>query len=215
MRIVLLGPPGSGKGTHGKRLSEKLGTPLISTGDILREAIAQETSLGMAAQADVKAGRLVADVTVLGLIETRLRMGDARKGFILDGFPRTTAQADGLSRLLGDQKVDRVLNLVIPAETVVERLKDRWLCGECGAIYNLKSAPPKVPGVCDRCGNALKQRADDQPATVRTRLEVYENETRPLVEYYRRNGVLQNIDASGTPDKVYALIEKAVGKVAA
>jgi adenylate kinase len=215
MRIVLLGPPGSGKGTHGKRLSEKLGTPLISTGDILREAIAQQTSLGMAAQADVKAGRLVADDTVLGLIETRLRMGDARKGFILDGFPRTTAQADGLSRLLGDQKVDHVLNLVIPAETVVERLKDRWLCGECGAIYNLKTAAPKVPGVCDRCGNKLMQRADDQPATVRTRLEVYENDTKPLVEYYRRNGVLRNIDASGTPDKVYALIEKAVGKVAA
>jgi len=215
MRIVLLGPPGSGKGTHGKRLSEKLGTPLISTGDILREAIAQQTSLGMAAQADVKAGRLVADDTVLGLIETRLRMGDARKGFILDGFPRTTAQADGLSRLLGDQKVDHVLNLVIPAETVVERLRDRWLCGECGAIYNLKTARPKVPGVCDRCGNKLMQRADDQPATVRTRLEVYEHDTKPLVEYYRRNGVLRNIDASGTPDKVYALIEKAVGKVAA
>jgi adenylate kinase len=215
MRIVLLGPPGSGKGTHGKRLSEALGTPLIATGDILREAIAEQTHLGIAAQADVKAGRLVADETVLGLIETRLRMGDAKKGFILDGFPRTTAQADGLTRLLGDKKVDRVLNLVIPAETVVARLKDRWLCGECGAIYNLKSAPPKVAGVCDRCGGALKQRADDQPATVRTRLEVYENETAPLVEYYRRNGVLHDIDASGTPDKVYALIEKAIGKVAA
>ncbi len=215
MRIVLLGPPGSGKGTHGKRLSGALGTPLISTGDILREAIAQQTSLGMAAQSDVKAGRLVADDTVLGLIETRLRMGDARKGFILDGFPRTTAQADGLTRLLGDQKVDHVLNLVIPAETVVARLRDRWLCGECGAIYNLKTAPPKVAGICDRCGNKLAQRADDQPATVRTRLEVYENETSPLVEYYRRNGVLRNIDASGTPDKVYALIEKAVGKVTA
>jgi len=215
MRIVLLGPPGSGKGTHGKRLAETLGTPLISTGDILREAIAEQTHLGIAAQADVKAGRLVADETVLGLIETRLRMGDAKKGFILDGFPRTTAQADGLTRLLGDKKVDRVLNLVIPAETVVARLKDRWLCSQCGAIYNLKSAPPKVAGVCDRCGGALKQRTDDQPATVRTRLEVYENETAPLVEYYRRNGVLQDIDASGTPDKVYALIEKAIGKVAA
>jgi adenylate kinase len=215
MRIVLLGPPGSGKGTHGKRLAEAQGTPLISTGDILREAIAEETHLGKAAQADVKAGRLVADETVLGLIETRLRMGDAKKGFILDGFPRTTAQADGLSRLLGDKKIDHVLNLVVPAETVVARLKDRWLCGQCGAIYNLKTAPPKVAGVCDRCGGTLKQRADDQPDTVRTRLEVYEKETAPLVAYYRRNGVLQNIDASGAPDVVYAAIEKAVGKVAA
>jgi adenylate kinase len=142
-------------------------------------------------------------------------MGDARKGFILDGFPRTTAQADGLSRLLGDNKIDQVLNLVVPAETVVARLKDRWLCGQCGAIYNLKTAPPKVAGVCDKCGGALKQRTDDQPDTVRTRLEVYEKETAPLVAYYRRNGVLQNIDASGTPDAVYAAIQKAVGKVAA
>ena len=152
MRIVLLGPPGSGKGTHGKRLSEKLGTPLISTGDILREAIAQETSLGMAAQADVKAGRLVADDTVLGLIETRLRMGDARKGFILDGFPRTTAQADGLSRLLGDQKVDRVLNLVIPAETVVERLKERWL--EVGAAQGPRRLRPVRERIEAACGRS-------------------------------------------------------------
>jgi len=215
LRIVLLGPPGSGKGTHGKRLAAAQGTPLISTGDILREAIEQQTSLGMAAQADVKAGRLVADDTVLGLIETRLRMGDAKKGFVLDGFPRNTAQADGLTRLLGDRKIDRVINLILPAETVVARLKDRWLCGDCGTIYNMKSAPPKVPGVCDKCGGKLKQRADDEPATVRTRLEVYEKETAPLIAYYRRDGVLQNVDASGTPDKVYALIERAIGKVAA
>jgi adenylate kinase len=215
MRIVLLGPPGSGKGTHGKRLAEKLGLPLISTGDILREAIAQETRLGLAAQADVKAGRLVADETVLGLIETRIGLGDAQKGFLLDGFPRTIAQAEGLKRLLGARKIDRVLNLVVPAETVVSRLQDRWLCGNCGAIYNLKTAPPKAAGVCDRCGSALKQRGDDQPATVRTRLEVYEKETAPLVAYYQREGALQNIDASSLADKVYAAIERAVGSAAA
>jgi adenylate kinase len=215
MRIVLLGPPGSGKGTHGKRLAEKLGLPLISTGDILREAIAQGTRLGLAAQADVKAGRLVADETVLGLIETRIGLADAQNGFLLDGFPRTIAQAEGLKKLLGAAKIDRVLNLVVTAETVVSRLRDRWLCVNCGAIYNLKTAPPKVAGICDRCGNALKQRADDQPATVRTRLEVYEKETAPLVAYYRREGTLQNIDASGPADKVYADIERAVGSVAA
>lgn len=215
MRVVLLGPPGSGKGTHGKRLAEKLGAPLISTGDILREAIAQQTALGAAAQADVKSGRLVADETVLGLIETRLGLGDAKNGFVLDGFPRTTAQAEGLKRLLGGRKIDRAVNLVVPAEAVVARLKDRWLCGNCGTIYNLKSAPPKVAGVCDKCGEALKQRTDDQPATVRTRLEVYERETAPLIAYYQREGVLQNVDASGPAADVYQLIERAVGRVAA
>jgi len=215
MRIVLLGPPGSGKGTHGRRLADAIGAPLIATGDILREAIAEGTRLGLSAQADVTAGRLVADETVLGLIETRLQMGDAKGGFILDGFPRTTAQADGLKRLLGDRKIDRVVNLVVPAEAVVNRLRDRWLCGGCGAIYNLKSAPPKVAGVCDRCGGDLKQRADDEPATVRARLEVYERETAPLVAYYQREGMLRDIDASGPAGEVYALLERAIGKVAA
>jgi adenylate kinase len=215
MRIVLLGPPGSGKGTHGRRLAEALAVPLIATGDILRQAIAEGTHLGLSAQADVSAGRLVADETVLGLIETRLQRGDARDGFIMDGFPRTSMQANGLKRILGDQKIDRVVNLVVPAEVVVNRLRERWLCGNCGAIYNLKTAPPKVAGVCDRCGGDLKQRADDEPATVRARLEVYETETAPLVAYYRRDGILRDVDASGPADEVYASLERAVGKVAA
>src|SRR5690349_21999568 len=137
MRVVLLGPPGSGKGTHGKGLSAELGVPLISTGDILRQAIAEGTRLGMAAQADVQAGRLVADETVLGLIETRLKLPDAANGFILDGFPRTVAQADGLALLLqrGSRRaLDHVVNLVAPVDVVVARLKDRWLCGSCGTI---------------------------------------------------------------------------------
>lgn len=215
MTIVLLGPPGSGKGTHGKRLAEALGAPLISTGDILREAITQQSRLGQAAQADVKAGRLVTDETVLGLVETRLGLDDAKGGFILDGFPRTTAQADGLKQLLAGRKIDRVVNLVVPTEVVVRRLQERWLCSNCGAIYNMKTVPPKAAGVCDRCGGALKQRADDQPATVRTRLEVYEKETAPLVAYYQREGVLKNIDASGSAGEVYAAIERVIGRVAA
>ena len=152
MRVVLLGPPGSGKGTHGKGLSAELHVPLIATGDILRQAIAEETRLGLAAQADVKAGRLVADSTVLGLIETRLGMADAANGFLLDGFPRTVAQADGLADLLktgGGKSLDHVVNLVVSAETVVNRLRDRWLCGSCGAIYTLSTKPPKVAGQCD------------------------------------------------------------------
>ena len=215
MRLVLLGPPGSGKGTHGKRLAESLRAPLISTGEILRQAIAEGTRLGLAAQEDVKSGRLVADATVLGIIETRLAQKDASAGFILDGFPRTTAQADGLAALLGERKIDRVVNLVVPAETVVNRLKDRWLCGSCGAIYNLSTAPPRVAGTCDVCGGVLKQRADDRPETVRARLEVYERETAPLVQYYERLGVLRNVDAAGPAEKVFSAVQQALGKVAA
>lgn len=215
MRVVLLGPPGSGKGTHGKRLAASLGVPLIATGDILREAIAEGTRLGQAAQEDVKAGRLVADATVLGIIETRLAQKDAANGFVLDGFPRTTAQADGLAALLADRRIDRVVNLVVPAETVVRRLAARWTCPSCGAIYNTESLPPRVEGTCDVCGAKLTQRADDRPETVRARLQVYERETAPLVVYYERQGTLRHVDGSGSPEAVYAAVQRALGKVAA
>jgi adenylate kinase len=215
MRVVLLGAPGSGKGTHGKRLAQSLGVPLIATGDILREAIAEGTRLGQAAQEDVKAGRLVADATVLGIIETRLAQKDASAGFVLDGFPRTTAQADGLAAMLGDRKVDRVLYLTVPADVVVDRLESRRLCTSCGAIYNLRTKPPRTADVCDVCGGALTQRTDDLPETVRARLEVYERETAPLAAYYERLGALRNVDAAGPPESVYAAIQQAVGKVAA
>ncbi len=214
MRAVLLGAPGSGKGTHGKRLSEECQVPLISTGDILRQAIAEETRLGLAAKADVQAGRLVADETVLGLIETRVGRPDAAKGFLLDGFPRTVAQADGLAAIMeagGGHRLDHVLNLVVAADIVVNRLRDRWLCGQCGAIYNLSSKPPKATGTCDVCGSELAQRADDEPATVRARLEVYERETAPLVSYYATRGILRNVDAAGPADQVYAAIRRVVG----
>ena len=214
MRIVLLGPPGSGKGTHGKRLAEALAVPTVATGDILRQAIADGTALGKSAQEHVKAGRLVPDETVLGLIETRLRLTDAQHGFILDGFPRTVAQAEGLKSLLGDRRIDRALNLVVSAEVVVNRLKDRWLCGSCGAIYNTSTVPTKAAGKCDKCGGDLEQRADDQPETVRKRLEVYARETAPLVSYYEREGVLRNVEASGPAADVYAAILRAIGKAA-
>jgi len=214
MRIVLLGPPGSGKGTHGKRLADAMGVPLISTGDILRQGIADGTPLGKSAEANVKAGRLVPDATMLGLIEERLRAADAAKGFVLDGFPRTTAQAEGLARILGVWKLDLVVNLVVKAEVVVSRLKDRWLCGTCGAIYNLVTAPPKKAGVCDRCGGALAQRVDDRPETVRKRLEVYERDTAPLVRFYERQGLLRHVDAGASAPEVYAAIGRAVGLAA-
>jgi len=214
MRIVLLGPPGSGKGTHGKRLSECLGVPIVATGEILRQAIAEGTALGKSAEEQVKTGRLVPDETVLGLIETRLGRQDAARGFILDGFPRTVAQAEGLKALLGERPLDRVLNLVVPTEIVVNRLRERWLCPQCGAIYNMSTAPPRVAGVCDTCGGTIKQRVDDEPETVRKRLDVYARETAPLVAYYEREGVLRNVDASGPAADVYVAIQRAIGKAA-
>jgi adenylate kinase len=214
MRIVLLGPPGSGKGTHGKRISECLGVPVVATGDILRQAIQEGTALGKSAEEHVKSGRLVPDATVLGLIETRLGRQDAARGFILDGFPRTVAQAEGLKGLLEERRLDRVVNLVVPTEVVVNRLRDRWLCSQCGAIYNTSTAPPRVAGICDKCGGALIQRTDDEPETVRRRLDVYARETAPLVAYYEREGVLRNVDASGSAEDVYAAVQRAIGKAA-
>ncbi len=214
MRIVLLGPPGSGKGTHGKRISECLGVPVVATGDILRQAIHEGTALGKSAEEHVKSGRLVPDMTVLGLIETRLGRQDAARGFILDGFPRTVAQAEGLKGLLGERRLDRVVNLVVPTEVVVNRLRDRWLCSQCGAIYNTSTAPPRVAGICDKCGGALIQRTDDEPETVRRRLDVYARETAPLVAYYEREGVLRNVDASGPAEDVFAAVQRAIGKAA-
>ena len=214
MRIVLLGPPGSGKGTHGKRISECLGVPVVATGDILRQAIQEGTALGKSAEEHVKSGRLVPDETVLGLIETRLGRQDAARGFILDGFPRTVAQAEGLKGLLVERRLDRVVNLVVPTEVVVNRLKERWLCSQCGAIYNTSTAPPRVAGICDKCGGALIQRTDDEPETVRRRLEVYARETAPLVAYYEREGVLRNVDASGPAEDVFAAVQRAIGKAA-
>ena len=212
MRVVLLGPPGSGKGTHGKRLAECLKAPIIATGDILRQAIAEGTALGKSAQEHVKSGRLVPDEVVLGLIETRLGRPDAARGFILDGFPRTVAQAEGLKGILREGRLDCVVNLVVPTEVVVNRLKDRWLCSQCGAIYNTSTAPSRAKGICDRCGGKLEQRADDEPATVRRRLEVYARETAPLVAYYERDQVLRNVDASGPAEDVFQAIERAIGK---
>jgi adenylate kinase len=212
VRVVLLGAPGSGKGTHGRRLAEALDVPLIATGDILRKAIADGTPLGRSAEADVKSGGLVPDATMLGLIEERLAAPDAAKGFVLDGFPRTVAQAEGLARILGAGKpLDRVVELVVAAAVVEARLKDRWLCGSCGAIYNRVSAPPRKAGVCDRCGGALKQRVDDTSDTVHHRLDVYRKDTEPLVAFYEHDGLLKHVDASAAAEAVWSSLARAVG----
>jgi adenylate kinase len=213
MRLVFLGPPGAGKGTQARRLASELSVPQIATGDMLREAVAERTELGREARRYMDAGALVPDDVVIGLIADRLRRPDAEAGFVLDGFPRTMEQAEGLDRLLAGmgQKLDRVLVLDVGTPELLRRLTGRRLCRQCGATYHQVSAPPAVPGRCDRCGGELIQRDDDSEATVRSRLEVYARQTAPLLDYYRGRGVLVSIAGAGDVDRVHAAVRIAAG----
>ncbi len=217
MRLVLLGAPGCGKGTHSKWMTEKLGIPQISTGDMLRAAVAAGTPLGSQAKRFMDAGQLVPDELILGLMRERLVTGDAAGGFILDGFPRTIAQAEGLGGLLAErgEDLDHVLKFDVPAEELVRRLTSRRVCPACHEVYNLDFRPPQRAGQCDACGAALVQRADDQPQTVRRRLAVYEDQTAPLVNYYVGRQLLTVIDGARGYDAARAQIERllAVGTV--
>ena len=196
MRIVFLGPPGSGKGTQGIALAERLGVPHISTGDILRAAIGEGTELGKKAAGYVESGRLVPDDLMVDLVADRLGEPDARKGFVLDGFPRTKEQAEALDRVLAGrgESLDAVLDLDVPDEVVVERLSGRRMCRGCGANYHVAFKPTSAEGVCDECEGELYRRKDDEPETIRKRLEVYHSRTAELVDYYRRSGMLETID---------------------
>jgi adenylate kinase len=206
--VVLLGAPGAGKGTQAARLSEELSLPHVATGDLLREHRARGTALGKEAQRSMDAGELVADALVLDMLFERVAKPDCADGFLLDGFPRTLAQASALKQRLGQVDL-RVLDLEVSDETIVERAAGRLLCKECGAIYHTESAPPAQPGVCDSCGGELYQRKDDAPDVVRERLRVYHEKTRPLVDFYRREGVLESLDGERTPDAVYqSLLER-------
>jgi adenylate kinase len=206
-RIVLLGPPGAGKGTQAQSLAKDLGLPHISTGDLLREAVRARTTLGDEANVSIRAGRLVPDELVLRILRDRLARPDAVTGWILDGYPRNVAQADELDRLT---PIDRVIWFDIPENALVERLTQRWTCPKCGTVYNLVTRPPKRPEVCDVDGTTLTQRADDAPAAVRTRLLVYRDQTEPLLEHYRRLVRLTPIDASGTPEQVARRLRTAL-----
>ncbi len=204
MRIVLLGPPGAGKGTQAKLLAARGGIPQISTGDILRRAVATGTPLGREAKRFLDAGSLVPDEVVIGMIRERLKEEDCSGGFVLDGFPRTVAQAEALTAILQERgtALTAVVQVVVPEVELIRRLSGRRVCGSCGEGYHVESHPPAVPGRCDRCGGALVQRADDTAETIRRRLEVFQTETAPLVQYYTSRNLLRTVDGQGSPEKI-------------
>jgi adenylate kinase len=210
MRIVLLGAPGSGKGTQAQRLQAKYGVPQISSGDLLRDAVARGTELGRQAKAVMDAGQLVSDEIVLGLIRDRLSRPDAANGFILDGFPRTIEQANALSTLLAElnQPLDAVLLLDVRRETLLQRLAGRRICPQCGTVYNVHTMPAGTT-TCAKDGTELYQRPDDKEEVIANRLEVYERQTRPLVEHYSRLGLLREIEGEGELDEVFERMEAA------
>lgn len=212
-RVVLLGPPGAGKGTQAKLLEEKFSACQISTGDILRKAVAERTPLGREASEYINRGALVPDGVIVNLVEERLKEKDCEKGFILDGFPRTIPQATSLNAILNQRgiRLSAVLSVRVPHNVIIERLAGRRTCRNCGALSHVVFTPPKKEGVCDRCGGALYQRDDDREETIANRLKVYEDQTAPLVDYYRGQGLLREIDGVGDVDEIRGRIIQALG----
>jgi len=204
MKLILLGPPGAGKGTQAKMLTDRYGIPQISTGDILRAAVQEGTPMGLKAKSCMDAGELVPDAVVIGIVRERLQKPDCAAGFILDGFPRTVPQADALAVTLLDlnKPLDAVISLAVDVEVLVERLTGRRTCRDCGRGYHVTFEPPHVTAVCDVCQGELIQRNDDQETTIRKRMEVYESQTSPLIEYYRSAGLLHAIDGMLPIDEV-------------
>jgi adenylate kinase len=199
MRIILLGPPGAGKGTQAKDLVTKYGIPQISTGDILRKNLAEKTPLGLEAKKFMDKGELVPDSVVVGIVKERLKEPDCKKGYILDGFPRTVPQAESLDAALADMKtpLDKVLSIEVPDEELVKRLSGRRTCRSCQAGYHVMFKPPKTEGKCDVCGGELYQRDDDQEEAIKNRLKVYQASTAPLIDYYKSKGLLRAVNGVG------------------
>jgi adenylate kinase len=213
VRVAFLGPPGAGKGTQARELAGEWGVPHVATGDMLREAAAAGTPLGREAKGYMDRGALVPDDVIIRMIAERLRQPDARGGFLLDGFPRTIAQAEGLERLLKDlgQPLDRVVYFDVSEPELLRRLTGRRVCRACQAAFHLVSAPPKAAGVCDRCGGALYQREDDSEATVRNRLGVYARQTAPLLDWYRGRGLLASVPGEGPIETIRAAVRSTAG----
>jgi adenylate kinase len=214
MNLILLGPPGAGKGTQAKKIAAQYDLPHISTGDIFRETASSGTELGKKLQSYMSQGKLVPDEVVIEIVNARLEKPDCRNGFLLDGFPRTVPQAEALDAVLASagKKIDKVLAMRVDNEEIVKRLSSRRVCPQCGASYNLISQAPKVAGKCDVCASAIVLRADDNPETVRQRLAVYDTQTRPLIDYYGKKGVLREVDGTRTVEEVFKSLRAAIEK---
>ena len=210
MKLILLGAPGAGKGTQAKWISKEYGLPHISTGDILRQNVKEGTELGKEAKKYMDAGKLVPDELIIGMVKDRLAQDDCRNGFILDGFPRTIKQAEELEKITD---IDAVLNIYVPFEKLIERITGRRSCPKCGAVYHIKYNPPKKEGICDVCGTPLIQRDDDKEETVKKRLETYEEQTAPLIDYYKKKGKLLTVEGQEEIEDTKRLVREALQSV--
>jgi len=209
MNIILLGAPGAGKGTQAEIICDKLNIPTISTGAILRQAMKDGTEMGLKAKSYIESGALVPDDVIIGIVKDRLAEDDCKNGFILDGVPRTIAQAEAIDEM--GIKIDMALDIEVSDETIIERVSGRRVCS-CGASYHIKYKPSKVEGICDRCGQPLTIRKDDEPETVLGRLNTYHTQTEPLKDYYKAKGLLVEVSGEGTVEETTALVLKAIGE---
>ncbi len=212
MILILLGAPGVGKGTQGQLISKEYSIPQISTGDILRKEVKEETELGKKAKSYMDSGALVPDDVIVGMMENRIKEDDCKNGFILDGFPRTTAQAEALDVMLKNNNLslDSVLLIDVPESEIIDRLTGRRVCPKCGAVYHIKYNPPKQDNVCDKCQSPLIQRDDDKEDVVRNRLKVYSDSTAPLIDYYEKTGKLVKIDGTGEIEEIFNNVKQAL-----
>ena len=210
MKLVIFGPPSAGKGTQAQKLSKKYSVPQVATGDLLRKAVADKTPLGLKIKSYLDQGKLGPDEVIVQLIKERVAKPDCKNGFLLDGFPRTMGQAKELERMTD---IDLVLSIVVDFDALVERAVGRRTCPKCSAVYHIKFNPPMNEGVCEKCGSRLIQRDDDKEETVRNRLKIYQEQTAPLIEYYRKKGKLVDIDGSGGIDAVYSQMVKAISNM--